>query len=111
MEHPLPTTPVDQVILELISYNREKYDRFAAKDADDLLKNLQNDRVNWINLDGLTVSPIVEKLQSHFCIDSLIIEDILSDQRPKAEEFDEYLFVTLKMLYRIDGAEIDYEQI
>jgi magnesium transporter len=41
----------------------------------------------------------------------LLVEDILNDQRPKAEEFEDYLFVTLKMLYRIKGAAIDYEQI
>jgi magnesium transporter len=39
------------------------------------------------------------------------VEDILNDQRPKAEEYEDYLFVTLKMLYRIEGPEMDYEQI
>jgi magnesium transporter len=35
----------------------------------------------------------------------------MTDQRPKVEEYEDYLFVTLKMLYRIDGATVDYEQI
>jgi magnesium transporter len=109
--HHLPERNNDQVILELISYNREKYDRFSSNDVDALLKNLSEERVNWINLDGLNVSPIIEKLQSHFCLHSLMVEDILNDQRPKTEEFEDYLFVTLKMLYRIEGVEIDYEQI
>jgi magnesium transporter len=111
MDHQLPSKSSDQVILELITYNREKYDRYVSNDVDDLLKNLHKERVNWINLDGLNVSPIIEKIQTHFCLHSLIIEDILNDQRPKAEEFEDYLFVTLKMLYRIEGSEIDYEQI
>ena len=109
--HHLASLPSDQVILELISYNREKHDRNPYTNVDELLKNLQPNRVNWINLDGLNVSPIIEKLQAHFCFHSLVVDDILNDQRPKVEEFDDYLFVTLKMLYRIDGAEIDYEQI
>lgn len=109
--HHLPEKPIDQVILELITYNREKHDKYVSNDADALLKNLHKDRVNWINLDGLNVSPIIEKIQSHFKLHSLIVEDILNDQRPKTEEFEDYLFVTLKMLYRIEGAEIDYEQI
>jgi magnesium transporter len=111
MDHHLPSRPSDQVILELISYNREKYDKFVASDVDDLLKNLHDDRVNWINLDGLNVSPIIEKLQTYFCLNSLMIDDIINDQRPKAEEFEDYLFVSLKMLYKIEGAEVDYEQI
>jgi magnesium transporter len=111
MDHHLHESPPDQVILELINYNREKYQKFTGKQVDQLLQNLKDDQVNWINVDGLNVSPIIEKLQAHFCLNSLIIDDIINDQRPKAEEFEDYLFVTLKMLYRIDGVEIDYEQI
>lgn len=111
MDHHLPEKTSEQVILELITYNREKHDKFASNDVDALLKSLQTDRVNWLNLDGLNVNPIIEKIQAHFCLHSLIIDDILNDQRPKTEEFEDYLFVTLKMLYRIEGAEIDYEQI
>lgn len=110
-QHHLHAVPSDQVILELISYNREKHDRTPFTNVDELLKSLQPNRVNWINLDGLNVSPIIEKLQGYFCFHSLVVDDILNDQRPKVEEFDDYLFVTLKMLYRIEGSSIDYEQI
>jgi magnesium transporter len=41
----------------------------------------------------------------------LLIDDVLSDQRPKVEEFDDYLFLTLKMLHRLDSKKIEYEQI
>lgn len=69
------------------------------------------DKVNWINVDVLSDVSIIEALQSHFNLHALIVEDIMNDQRPKAEEFDDYVFFTLKMLYRIQGNEIDYEQI
>ncbi len=100
-----------KVILELISYNVEQYDKFDQGSVDELLPKLNSDRVNWINLDGLTNSSIIEKLQAHFCFHALMIEDILNDQRPKAEEYEDYLYFTLKMLYRIEGDKIDYEQI
>ena len=103
--------PPEKVILELISYNREKYDKYADLPVTDLIANLQPDRVNWINLDGLTNSSIIEKLQAHFSLHTLLVEDILNDQRPKAEEYEDYIFVTLKMLYKISGRKIDYEQI
>jgi len=98
-------------ILELISYNREKFDKHAGVSVDDILKQIHSDRVNWVNLDGLNNQDIIEKIQAHFSLHTLLIEDVLSDQRPKAEEFDDYLFFTLKMLYRIDVGGIDYEQI
>lgn len=103
--------PVPKVILELISYNRESHDRFDGVSPDDLLQKLHADRVNWINLDGLNNLEILEKLQNHFGLHALLVEDVLNDQRPKSEEFDNYLFFTLKMLYRIDDSCIDYEQI
>jgi len=104
-----PTVP--KVILELITYNREKHDKYEALDPETLLSKLEPDRTNWVNLDGLNNQDIIEKLQAHFSLHSLLIDDLLSDQRPKAEEYERYLFFTLKMLYRIEGREIDYEQI
>jgi magnesium transporter len=106
-------SPTDCEILELISYNRELHDKYTGTDTtvESILNKIQPDRVNWINVDGLNNQDLIEKVQTHFCLHSLLIDDVLSDQRPKAEEFDDYLFFTLKMLYRIDGTAIDYEQI
>ncbi|SKC86383.1 magnesium/cobalt transporter CorA [Ohtaekwangia koreensis] len=106
-------SPTDCEILELISYNRELHDKYTGTytTVESILNKIQPDRVNWINVDGLNNQDLIEKVQTHFCLHSLLIDDVLSDQRPKAEEFDDYLFFTLKMLYRIDGTAIDYEQI
>ncbi len=107
MAHKTPHAP----ILELISYNREKYDRIDNTTPENIFSALHDDRVNWINVDGLFYHDIIEKIQQKFNLHSLLIDDVLSDQRPKAEEYDEYLFFTLKMLYRIEGTHFDYEQI
>ena len=110
--HPLTeSAPTESVILEIISYDRLNYNRLVTKDVGELVASIKKDQVNWVNLDGLSNTAIIEKLQTHFSLHSLLVEDILNDQRPKAEEYEDYLFVTLKMLYRIDGTEVDYEQI
>jgi magnesium transporter len=100
-----------KVLLELISYNREQYDRYNDLPIEELIPMIKKDKVSWINLDGLSNLDIIEKIQSHFCLHSLLVDDVLSDQRPKTEEFDDYLFLTLKMLHRIEGRTIEYEQI
>jgi magnesium transporter len=105
------SAPPENVILEIITYDRLNYDRFVATEVADIVPKIKSDQVNWVNLDGLSNTTIIENLQAHFSLHSLLVEDILNDQRPKAEEYEDYLFVTLKMLYRIDGPEIDYEQI
>lgn len=109
--HSLSEGAPANVILEIITYDRENYNRFEAKSVDELIPYIRKDQVNWVNLDGLSDTTIIDKLQAHFNLHSLLVEDILNDQRPKAEEYEDYLFVTLKMLYRIDGPEVDYEQI
>jgi magnesium transporter len=100
-----------KVILELISYNREVYNKFDNLPPEVLCQKLQPDCVNWINIDGLHNLEIIEKIQDHFSLHALLIDDVLNDQRPKSEEYDDYLFFTMKMLYRIDNSGIDYEQI
>ena len=98
-------------ILELISYNRQDYEKTDGLPADELCLRINEDRVNWINLDGLYDQDTIDKLQHHFKLHSLLVEDVVSDQRPKAEEFDDHFFFTMKMLYRIENMKIDYEQI
>lgn len=101
----------DQVILELIRYNKEEYKKFDQHNVDEVLKNLQPEQVNWINLDGLNDTSIIEKLQNRFGLHTLLVEDILNEQRPKSEEYDDYLYFTMKMLHRIEDNKIEYEQI
>ena len=109
--HSLAESAPEKVILEIITYDRLNYNRFVATDVAEILPQIKKDQVNWVNLDGLSNPAIMEGLQNHFSLHSLLVEDILNDQRPKAEEYEDYLFVTLKMLYRIEGSEVDYEQI
>ena len=55
----------------------------------------------------------MQKIGKHFGVHPLVIEDILNtEQRPKIEIYDDYVFVTLKMLsYNKDVKEIQEEQI
>ncbi|HTH54698.1 MAG TPA: magnesium/cobalt transporter CorA [Cyclobacteriaceae bacterium] len=100
-----------KIILELIQYNEKEYVAFDNLGIEDLLKKQQPQLVNWINLDGLTDTKIINRIGENFSLHSLLLEDIISDHQPKVEEYDDYLFFTLKMLYRIEEGEIDYEQI
>ena len=56
--------------------------------------------VTWINVDGLHEIDVIEKIGVHFGIHPLVLEDILNTgQRTKAEEFENYIYIVLKMLY------------
>ncbi|MGC3944965.1 MAG: magnesium/cobalt transporter CorA [Chryseolinea sp.] len=106
VSHPHPN-----VILELITYDRTTFAKYDDLDIATLLSKLDKEKVNWINIDGLNNQEVIDKVQEHFGLHYLLIEDVVADQRPKSEEFDNHLFFTMKVLHRIDGMQIDYEQI
>jgi magnesium transporter len=99
-----------KIILELIQYNEQEHAKYDNLKCETIIKHLKDDHVNWVNLDGLDRSTI-KKLGKHFDLHLLLMEDILTECQPKVEEFDKHLFVTMKMLYRIDTHKIIYEPI
>ncbi len=69
--------------------------------------------VSWINVDGLHEIDVIEKIGVHFGIHPLVLEDIVNTgQRTKAEEFENYIYIVLKMLVFDDSADhITAEQV
>ncbi|GHM98551.1 cobalt/magnesium transport protein CorA [Cytophagales bacterium WSM2-2] len=103
--------PESNIILELIQYNEKDFAGYVNLGIDELLAKQKPGQVNWVNLDGLSDTSIINKIGDHYSLHSLLLEDHTTDHQPRVEEFDDYLFFTLKMLYRIEGHAIDYEQI
>jgi len=55
--------------------------------------------VTWIHIDGVHEAETVEKIGACFHLHPLIMEDIMNtEQRPKIDEYDGYLFVVLRIL-------------
>jgi magnesium transporter len=53
--------------------------------------------VTWINIDCIHDTKILEELGEVFALHPLTLEDILNtDQRPKMEDFGEYIYIVLK---------------
>jgi magnesium transporter len=54
--------------------------------------------VTWVNLTGLADTSMLVRVARLFGLHQLALEDVLDlHQRPKVEEFDEYLFIVLRM--------------
>lgn len=104
----------DKVKVSKISYNS---DFINEEDISDKLnfKNEEADKnkVLWINIDGLHDTNLVAKLGTDFGLHPLVLEDILNTkQRPKLEEYDNHLFISIKMLgVNASGTDFISEQI
>lgn len=71
------------------------------------------ERVTWLSLEGLHDTGIVEAIGGSFDISTLVLEDIVNTgQRPKVEDYEDYLFVVLKSLhFDQDRGEIRADQV
>jgi magnesium transporter len=69
--------------------------------------------VTWLNVEGSHPVEILEEIGSRLDIHPLVLEDILdTSQRPKMEDFDQYLFIELNMLlWDRDHGQIEAEQV
>ncbi|MFY8187901.1 MAG: magnesium/cobalt transporter CorA [Flavobacterium sp.] len=67
----------------------------------------------WVNIDGLHDEESVVDFCNHLSIHKLTIEDLVSvNQRPKLEEFEDYLYLVVKMFQLQDNSKnIDIEQV
>ena len=69
-------------------------------------------KVTWINIDGLGDIEVLRVLGSRFNLHPLALEDVLdTGQRPKVEQYDNYLFIVAHMLYLDRGKAMCGEQV
>ncbi|MDR3146769.1 MAG: magnesium/cobalt transporter CorA [Treponema sp.] len=84
----------------------------TADTLDELLEYRNDSGVTWINVNGLKDEHAISRLAAVYKIHPLTIEDILNtERRPKVEEFDDYLFITLKEISQPVESPFVFDQI
>ncbi len=90
---------VEEVKISVIDYNRQHLEKHVVNRIEDTFPYNDSDSVSWINIDGLHEVEILQKINEHYEIHPLVIEDILStNQRPKIEFFDNYIYIVTRMM-------------
>jgi magnesium transporter len=104
---------VEKARITIMDYDETNLEEKEAKTIEESYPFKDKPTVTWINIDGLHEVEIIEKLGSHFGLHPLLLEDILNtDQRPKMEDYGDYIFIVLKMLYHGENKdEIETEQV
>jgi magnesium transporter len=102
----------EKIIIHVIDYDETNFLETELSAAEACIPYKNKPTVTWINVDGVHNVPVLEKLGECFGLHRLVMEDILNtDQRPKVEDFGEYLYIVLKMLSNGKNGEIVTEQI
>jgi len=104
---------VEKVRIRILDYDEARLEEKEAETIEESFPFKDKPTVTWINIDGLHQLDIIEKLGAHFGLHPLLLEDISNtEQRPKMEDYGDYIFIVLKMLYRHDNSgEIEGEQV
>ena len=102
-----------EIRITVIDYDEAQFAEKKVETPEDCFPFKDKPTVTWINIDGLHQVEVVEKIGKYFGIHPLVLADIVNTgQRPKIEDFGEYIFVVLKMLgYDDEKMEVTAEQV
>lgn len=101
-----------KLFIETFDYNKKQCIEKELLTVEESFHFKLTDSTTWINLNGLNHVNEIEKLGTHYNLHPLVLEDIVNiAQRPKIDEYDDYLFVVLKMLYYDANNKIVSEQV
>lgn len=97
---------------QIFTYNEENSEFNERIDTDKITSIPHDDAYNyWVNFHKLDLQPLINDSFSHFKVHRVTQSDILQlKERPKIEEFEDYIFVTLKAIFRKKG-KLQIEQI
>lgn len=86
-----------EVKVRVLDYNAENARERDGSDVAKLAAYRGEPTVTWISVNGLNDVGLIEKLGAGFAIHPLVLEDILNThQRPKQEDYGEYLYIVLQ---------------
>lgn len=93
------TPRVDNVSIQVMDYGPEACQVRTTTDVEDTFRLRDSDTVSWIDVEGLHDTELLNRFGTHFGLHPLVLEDILNThQRPKLEEYDDYLYLVVRML-------------
>jgi magnesium transporter len=89
----------ERVRIRVIDYGEGPLEEKELANIEDCFAFRDTPTITWINVDGVHLVEVVEKIGRHFGLHPLILEDVVNThQRPKLEDYDNHLFIVLKML-------------
>jgi magnesium transporter len=100
--------------LFVYSYDEENLDELETQDIEKAFNFMAGypDRSHWLDIKGLGTQSVLDTIRVEFDVNPLVLEDIVNTyQRPKLEDYDDYLFVVSRMLELDKSLQLKNEQL
>ncbi len=95
----------EKIRLHILDFDQNDVREFDVKSIKQLSELQDSKTTSWINIDGLHDVKFMEELAEIFKIENNILSDIMNPAiRPKVQEFENGLFITIKMLQFKDSS-------
>ena len=106
-------SPDSKTKISVVNFSKEYFEELDLQSIDEILQYKKTKFITWVIIEGLLDVTLIESIGTHFSIHPLVLEDILNtNQRPKFEEHDDYLYFVIKSLSsEEDVLSIIYEQV
>lgn len=102
----------EEVKITVINYDVDSFEEAEVSTFEECKPFLETKQLTWINIDGHPSHDLLEKIQGHFKLHPLLIEDISTEQRPKIEPYENVLYLVIRSLYyNAEKVLIDNEQV
>ena len=89
----------ENTILRIIDYDKNSLEEIPINSVKDALAYQQKKSTTWFNVDGIDKTEIMQEIAEGFQFDNFVIADVMNtNARPKAQENDNCLFLSIKML-------------
>lgn len=91
--------------ISVIGYAPDRFEERQFSRIDQYLADSCTGAVVWVNVEGIHDVELIRALGEKHAFHPLVLEDIVNTvQRPKIEEYDNYLFIVLKMLHPAEAS-------
>lgn len=95
---------VERSRITVINYDESGYSEQEVEKVSECVELIGKRSVTWINIDGVHDVALVSEIGEALKIHPLVLEDIVNTgQRPKLDDFEDYIFFVMKMLYLENG--------
>lgn len=98
--------------VHVFDYSAQNIEEAYPSSLDEILSYKNTATTSWIDVVGISDEVFIENLGKKFGLNPLLLEDAINtQQRPKIDEYDSYIFGVFKMLYLNETNELVNEHV